>query len=105
MGQLYPLTSGTRDLPVSCTTTEGGTYYTYDSSVPDIKDLPVSCTTSEGVTHYTYDSPVPDIKDLPVSCTTSEGATHYTNATKRLRTSSLLSLLSDRHVHIRQRRH
>ena len=88
MGSLYPLTS-----------------YSPDSAVPGIRDLPVSCTTSEGGTYYIHDSSVPDINDLPVSCTTSEGVTHYTNTTPGFRTSSLLSLLSDRHFHIRQRRH
>ena len=69
-----------------------------DSPVPGTKDPPVFCTTSEGGTYYI-------INDLPVSCTTSEGDTHYNSTTPDFRTSSLLSLLSDRHIHIRQRSH
>ena len=87
MGKLYPLTAGNPDSPV-----------------PGTRDPPVFCTTSEGGTYYIHDSPVPDIDDLPVSCTTSEGGTHY-NTTPDSRTSSLISLLSDRHIYIRQRSH
>ena len=81
MGKLYPLTAGSSDSPV-----------------PGTRDPPVFCTTSEGGTYYI-------INDLPVSCTTSEGDTHYNSTTPDFRTSSLLSLLSDRHIHIRQRSH
>jgi hypothetical protein len=88
MGKLYPLTAGSPDSPV-----------------PYTRDPPVFCTISEGGTYYIHDSSVPDINDPPVSCTTSEGVTRYNNTTPDFRTSSLLSLLSDRHIHIRQRSH